>query len=153
MIPHTYVFYHQANSKFLTCLGGTERREWGGWIFWMSLGTDICSSLWLLGPQPALEGQGIPEAKNTFCPLIGRSGGRFTQMCASWQRRLPRACRLAGCNMLYLGLHLRPYGPSAAAPYRGPPAATRGPDGADDTCAGPSDSALLETWCAENGRL
>ena len=84
---------------------------------------------------------------------FGHSGGHFTQMCASWQRRLPRACRLAGCNMLYLGLHLRPYGPSAAAPYRGPPAARRGPDGADDTCAGPSDSALLGTWCAENGRL
>ena len=39
-------------------------------MFWMSLGTDICSSLWLLGPQLVLEGQGIPEAKNTFCPLI-----------------------------------------------------------------------------------
>lgn len=84
---------------------------------------------------------------------FGHSGGHFAQMCASRQLRLPQACRLAGCNMLYLGLHLRPYGPSAAAPYRGSPAARRGPDGADGTCAGPSDSTLLWTWCAENGTL
>lgn len=63
------------------------------------------------------------------------------------------ACKLACCNMLYLGLHLRPYGPSAALPYRGLPAARRGPDGTDDTYVRPSDSTLLGTWCAENGRL
>ncbi|EPY75577.1 hypothetical protein CB1_001616044 [Camelus ferus] len=46
--------------------GGDEENKFSGCGF----GTDICNSLWLLGPQPLLEGQAILKAKNTFCPLI-----------------------------------------------------------------------------------
>lgn len=45
---------------------GKEKRKFSGCCF----STDICNSVWLLGPQLVLEGQTILEAKNTFCPLI-----------------------------------------------------------------------------------
>lgn len=45
---------------------GKEKSKFSG----CCLATDICDSVWLLGPRPVLEGQTILEAKNTFCPLI-----------------------------------------------------------------------------------
>lgn len=145
--------FSTASSNSLPDLGGPradkEKRKFSGCGF----GTDACDAAWLRGPRPVLEGQTVPEAKNTFCPL---------SLAQRWPLRsdvrLPAAPRPPGlqtgcCNMLYLGLHLRPDAPSAAAPHRGLPAARRRADGADGTCVGPSDSTLLGTRCAENGRL
>ena len=128
---------------------GREKSKFSG----CRLGTDICDSVWLLGPRPVLEGQTIPEAKNTFCPLIlAQRWPLHSDVClpAVFPPQGPRTGTL---QYALPGATPETIWTFSCRTIQGPPAAPRGPDGTDDTCVRPSDSTLLGTWCAENGRL